>query len=113
MASAREMTEERKAHNEVLFRQANEAVRTVQKDLGIPEGRMPFICECEDEACRTIVRLRQADYERIRAGARRFLIAPGHECGGSFVEKHDAYCVVEKDGVAGAIAAATDPRRSG
>ena len=104
-------SEERKAHNEALFRQANESVRRVQEELGMPEGLMPFICECEDEACRAVVRMTQAEYEAIRAHARRFLIVKGHAAtGGHFVEKHAHYCVVEKDGVAGAIAEATNPR---
>jgi hypothetical protein len=110
VASKERMTEERKARNEVIFRDANESVRAVQEDLGLPEGRMPFICECEDAECRQIVRVLQADYERIRAHARRFLIAPGHEPAGRFVEQHHDYGVVEKDGIAGQIAEATDPR---
>jgi hypothetical protein len=105
-------TEERKAHNEALFRAANESVRAVQADLGLPAGRpMPFICECDDPRCKTIVRLTQADYEAIRAHARRFLVAPGHEGDGNLVARCGDYDVVEKSGIAGAIAEATNPRK--
>jgi hypothetical protein len=104
------MPDERSAYNEALFRDANESVRAVQRDLGLAEGRMPFICECDIPECRQIVRVLPTDYERIRRHARRFLVAPGHDPGGHFVEHYDDYCVVEKDGIAGEIAEATDPR---
>jgi hypothetical protein len=105
-------TEVRKAHNEALFREANESVRAVQADLGLHDGRpMPFICECGDTQCKTIVRITQADYEGIRAHARRFLVASGHERDGNLVAKHGDYDVVEKSGIAGEIAEATNPRK--
>jgi hypothetical protein len=111
MHEQRESVEARKAENEALFRDANEAVRSVQDELGMPEGRMPFICECDDPECRSIVRLTRAAYEGVRARARRFLIAPGHTSLGEPVERHPDYCVVEKTGVSAEIADATDPRR--
>jgi hypothetical protein len=109
----REQTSEeaRKAHNEALFRDANESVRAVQQDLGIPDGPMPFICECDDPACRTIVRLTPAAYEAIRADATHFFIAPNHPTDGETVEERPAYTVVEKTGIAAEIALDTDPRK--
>jgi hypothetical protein len=105
-------TEARKAHNEALFREANESVRAVQADLGLQDGRpMPFICECDDPQCKTIVRLTQADYDAVRVHARRFLVAPGHEEDDNLVARYGDYDVVEKSGIAGEIAEATDPRR--
>ncbi len=105
-------TESRKAHNEALFRDANEAVRAVQEELGMPEGRMPFICECDDPECRSVIRMTQAAYEEMRANARRFVIAPGHTTVGDVVERHAGYCVVEKSGLSAEIAEDTDPRRN-
>jgi hypothetical protein len=105
-------TEVRKAHNEALFRDANESVRAAQADLGLHDGRpMPFICECDDPQCKTIVRVTQEDYDAIRAHARRFLVASGHEGDGDLVAKHRDYDVVEKSGIAGEIAEATNPRK--
>jgi hypothetical protein len=72
---------------------------------------MPFICECDDPECRSVIRLTQAAYEDVRADARRFLIAPGHTSLGDTVERHADYCIVEKSGVSARIADATDPRR--
>ncbi len=111
MAASQVKNDERRAQNEALFRDANEAVRAVQDDLGLTEGRMPFICECEDETCRTVVRISRADYERVHGHPARFLVSPGHDADtGNFVERHDDYCVVEKTGVAGEIASSRDPR---
>jgi hypothetical protein len=111
MHEKQETTESRKAHNEALFREANESVRSVQEDLGMPEGRMPFICECEDPECRSIVRMTQAAYEEMRGNARRFVIASGHPTQGEPVARQTGYCIVEKSGLAAEIAEATDPRK--
>jgi hypothetical protein len=113
MHEKQETTESRKAHNEALFRDANESVRSVQEELGMPEGRMPFICECEDPECRTIVRMTQGAYESVRENALHFVIAPGHPSLGEQVMQHDGYCVVEKSGLSAEIAEATDPRKEG
>ncbi|MDX6471749.1 MAG: hypothetical protein QOK22_565 [Gaiellaceae bacterium] len=106
-----QLTEERRAQNEAVFRDANETLRAVQDDLGMPEGRMPFICECDDPDCRSIIRITQTAYENVRASPRRFVIAPGHTTLGDPVEHHVEYWVVEKSGLSGEIADETDPRR--
>jgi hypothetical protein len=111
MHEKQETAESRKAHNEALFRDANEAVRSVQEDLGMPEGRMPFICECDDPECRSVIRMTQAAYEEMRANARRFVIASGHSSLGDVVERHSDHCIVEKTGLSAEIARATDPRK--
>ena len=104
--------EERKARNETIFRRANEEVRRVQEELELPEGRLHFICECEDERCATIIRLTQSEYERVRADPTHFALAPGHPTStGRVVERHDGYSVGEKLGKAAEIARATDPRQ--
>ena len=77
----------------------------------MPEGRMPFICECDDPECRSVMRLTQAAYEEVRADPRRFLIAPAHPSVGDMVESHLEYCVVEKSGLSAEIAEETNPRR--
>src|ERR1700710_3069525 len=104
MAEKQETMEARKAHNEALFRDANESVRAVQEDLGIPEGRMPFLCECDDPECRSVIRMTQAAYEEMRSDPHRFVIAPGHPSTGDVVDQHPDYCVVEKSGLAAEIA---------
>jgi hypothetical protein len=103
--------DERKARNEALFREVNEQIRQVQRELELPDRPMPFICECDDVACRTIVRLTAAEYERIRSDSRRFLVSTGHSTEGRIVEHCDGYVVSEKRGIAGEIAESTDGRR--
>ena len=107
-----EASEQRKARNETLFRDANESVRDVQEDLGITGGLMPFLCECEEPTCRGIIKVAQSDYEAVRAHPRHFLLVPGHEGHGErVVEEHSSYFIVEKFGLSGEIAEATDPRK--
>jgi hypothetical protein len=104
-------SEERKAKNEAVFRDANEAIRREQVQLGLERGSMPFVCECEDETCRTVILLEPAAYEAARADPRTFLIASGHpSSGGELLEEHEGYCLVKKTGVSAAVAEATNPR---
>jgi hypothetical protein len=103
--------EERKARNETIFRSANEEVRRAQEELELPDGRLPFICECEDHTCTQIVRLTADEYERIRAEPTLFVLAPGHPTTtGRVAEQHDEFWVGEKVGEAAGIAKASDPR---
>ena len=107
-----QMSDERKAKNESVFRDANEDIRDVQERLDLPEGRMPFICECEDEACRAVVQLTPRQYEEVRASPVRFLIADGHAAGeqASVVARGDGWCAIDKGGEGAEVARATDPR---
>jgi hypothetical protein len=59
-----------------------------------------------------MIELPLAEYERVRAHPRRFLVAPDHEIPEAeiVVESHEDYTVVEKRGEAGKVAEATDPR---
>lgn len=101
----------RKAHNEAIFRDANEEIEAVRDQLTEVQGKTPYLCECEDRDCREIVRLDVGEYEAIRAHPTRFLIARGHpSSGGPVVEDHGAYVVVDKEGIARQIAVETDPR---
>jgi hypothetical protein len=94
-----------------MFRDVNEAVRSGRwpGEEGAP---VAYRCECARLGCNKLIELRAAEYERIRAHPRRFLIAPGHEVPGAetVVETHDSYIVVEKVDEAGELAEATDPR---
>ena len=103
-------SEERAAKNEISFREANERLGEKRVELDA-EGRTPFLCECSDPRCTELVRLTLAEYERVRSNPRWFLVAAGHDPGASrTTEEHGAYEIVEKTGVAGAIAEEQDPR---
>jgi|SRR5579875_3445621 len=103
--------QERMARNESLFREANEAIAR-----GLWPGeegrRVPFRCECARLDCRVAVELTVRDYEAVRAHPRRFIVAPGHVFPEieAVVEPAAEHLVVEKQGEAGAVAEATDPR---
>jgi hypothetical protein len=103
----------RKAQNEAIFRDANEEIEAVRNRLSLIDGRTPFFCECEDPACREIVRLDLAEYEAVRASPTTFVLAPGHpHSGGRVLVEKPTYLVVEKVGPAARVARDTDPRGS-
>jgi hypothetical protein len=104
----------RRAANEATFRAANEQIKQSAENLNLAALPVPFICECEDERCATIIRLTQSEYERVRANPTYFVLAPDHPTStGRIVERHDGYVVGEKLGQAAEIARATDPRQPG
>jgi hypothetical protein len=99
--------EERAARNEALFREVNEQVRRVAQ----PAYSAGFVCECSQDTCAERVQVPLSVYEAVRSDPRRFILLPGHE--NQFervVERADGFLIVEKEGVAGRIAEANDPR---
>ena len=93
--------EERLAHNEAIFRAANEAI--AQNSSERDELRT-FICECGDAGCMDSIQLTYGDYESVRSHPRHFALLAGHELeGDAVVAKHDGYTLVEKVGDAAAV----------
>jgi len=75
--------------------EANERIRATQVELGIDSGNLlPFLCECDDTACRSVIRLNATAYGEVRA-AGRFVVAETHSGGGRVVSSGDGYAVVE------------------
>jgi hypothetical protein len=70
------MNHEQQARIESAFREVNEAIARTAGSIGADGA--DFICECADPTCAARVSVSLADYEEIRAGSMRFLIAPGH-----------------------------------
>ena len=106
-----ESFEQRVGLNEATFRAVNEGIARAEGEPGDPE-RVGFRCECARLGCTTILEIRSAEYEAVRAHGRRFIVAPGHVVAETerVVASHGSYEVVEKHGEAGRLAAATDPR---
>jgi hypothetical protein len=107
--------QERRARNEVLFREVNERVEEVSSQLsGDEEGSTltGFVCECSTENCTELIEITNAQYEAVRSDPRRFLVFPGHEVltVEQVVERHPGFLVVEKFGEAGELAIESDPR---
>jgi hypothetical protein len=101
---------ERAARNEARFREANEQIHGKVIELELAERTNPYLCECEEERCTTIVLLTSQEYEEVRSGARCFLVAPGHESPPDrVVAEHDRFTVVEKTGKEGRLVEESAP----
>jgi hypothetical protein len=107
--------EEKKGHNEAVFRDANETLeqradQIVEGDQGTP---VPFLCECTRLDCTKVALLTLAEYEHVRAHGNRGFVIPGHEDTAveRIVEEHAGYLITEKFGTAGEIVRESDPRR--
>jgi hypothetical protein len=100
--------------NEAVFREVNEQIESLNRGFEAVGGNtMTVVCECADLACAQQLVVRLDDYERIRADATLFIIAPEHEQPDveRVVEEASGYHVVRKlPGVASGVARATDPR---
>ena len=99
--------------NESIFRQVNEQIESLNRDLGGESRTMTAICECANGDCTDRLEISVTDYEKVRADARRYIVVPGHEVPEfeSIVDRGDGYDVVEKrEGAPAALARETDPR---
>jgi hypothetical protein len=100
---------ERIAHNEALFRQANDRIAGVvmEQDRRI-DDELPFLCECHRIGCTQILRLTLPAYQRVRTNRRLFICAPGHAPAADeserVVEEGPGYVVAEKYGPVGELA---------
>jgi hypothetical protein len=92
------MEEEQLARIESAFREVNEAIAKTADRFGSEDA--DFICECADPGCSERLTLPLEDYEEVREGAARFIVAAGHEYPSieRVVEGHGDYEVVEKFG---------------
>ena len=99
--------------NESIFRQVNEQIESLNRDLGTGGASLTVICECADGECTERVEIQISAYERARADPRCYIIVSGHELPEyeAVVESGNGYDVVRKrDGAAAALAEETDPR---
>ena len=105
---------EQAAKNESTFRAANEQIEGKSRELHFGEReRTPYLCECEEERCTTVIRLTREEYESVRAHPRHFALAVGHESPQDRVmERRERFTLVLKTGEEGRLVEAGDPRRS-
>ncbi|HEU5245011.1 MAG TPA: hypothetical protein VFU33_11470 [Gaiellaceae bacterium] len=99
--------------NESIFRQVNEQIESLNRDFGAEDRTISVICECANGDCTDRLEISVAEYERVRADARRYVVVPGHGLPKfeSVVESRGEYDVVEKrEGPAAELAEETDPR---
>jgi hypothetical protein len=81
---------------ESIFRNVNERIAETAERFDSDSA--DFVCECDERSCTNRVGAPLHTYERVRANATRFLLAPGHENERveRIVERHTRYSVVEK-----------------
>ena len=112
--SAMEAPKERKAKNEAAFRIANEELEPARRDAAgdDEEALLPFLCECSNARCTTVVGLTRAQYENVRSVPTWSLAVAGHEDSAveRVVQRNERFVITEKFGEAGRVAADTDPR---
>ena len=98
--------EQRAARNEALFREVNENIARLERRFGGSAPAPAFICECASELCTEHVLVDEETYRRVREHPRRFIVLPGHvyQTVEVVVEERDGYVIVEKTGMAGAVA---------
>ena len=98
------------ARTQSLFREVNERIEGIGKDLRI-EGEV--LCECAQRDCTKTLPLTLEEYEAVRRIPTHFFVAPGHDVPqiDRVVEENERYAVVEKFGEGGKAAVRLDPRR--
>jgi hypothetical protein len=94
------------AQNEAIWRAINEL------DPPDPGRSEDIFCECGHSRCPARLRVDHTTYERVRTVSEHFFVSPGHQVQDveAVVEQHDGFLVVEKEGLAGAVARDTNPR---
>jgi hypothetical protein len=106
-----DIRERRAAENENLFRRVNERVEELSRGL----DELSLVCECARPDCvERLPAVSTAAYEAVRSNPDWFFVARGHGLREleTIVEEHDGYLVVAKQGAAGEVARADDPRSS-
>jgi hypothetical protein len=106
---------ERVARNDAAFRDANEHIRAAAASMNRDDFELlPFLCECAEERCTTVIQLTLGEYESVRDHSTQFVYAKGHEVNGlgwvRVLDEFDRYTVVEKIGEAAQIVEELDPR---
>jgi hypothetical protein len=102
---------DRVARNEAMFRDINERVADLSREVD-RYARTDFLCECGNSECMEVVPLTLIEYEMVRTNPTHFVLRPGHESQGfeTIVEETDRFVVVEKHASESATALDSDPR---
>ncbi|MDQ2911197.1 MAG: hypothetical protein M3R39_09315 [Actinomycetota bacterium] len=80
--------------NRSLFREVNERIREVNEAFGLGPSSYELVCECAHCDCMQRLQIPGEVYEKVRATADRYLVAPGHERGDRIVTGAGDYSVV-------------------
>jgi hypothetical protein len=101
----------RAARNEALFRAVNDEMRELNEGLAAITDEYAIVCECADGGCTESLLIRRLDYYAVRENPRRFIVLRDHVVGDveQVVSGLDGYVVVEKIGLAAAVAEEAEP----
>ena len=100
------LSQVRAAKNEALFRSVND--RILELGESFPKGDLiEIVCECSDQNCLVKLEATAEEYRSVRADPTWFIAVAGHVDPAieRVVEDRGRYLVVEKLGIAGAVAA--------
>jgi hypothetical protein len=104
--------QERVAKNEASHRELNEQIQQSYESHP-DDAYMDIVCECGIAGCEVFLKVTKAEYEDVRADARKFILFRDHIVPDvdDIVLETDRFVVVAKrDGAATEIATGTDPR---
>ena len=102
---------EQAAETACAFREANEQLEAKADELGLGARGTPYLCECDDPRCTTVISLTRAEYEEVRGHPTRFAMVSGHQqADAHLVHEGPRFAVIEKIGEEGRLVAARDPR---
>jgi hypothetical protein len=83
--------------NQRRFRLANERIDEARAELGFDGERIPFLCECPDVGCTSVVPLSADEYAAIRSDDLYVLLEAHLPPGEEAVSRHEGYVVARKD----------------
>jgi hypothetical protein len=105
---------EEEVENETRSREINERIdESNEAEAGTAD---PFVCECSDGSCTSMIDLTHLEYEEVRAYGTHFAIATDHESPDLdlMVSERSGFAIIRKlPGLPARIANASDPRRVG
>jgi hypothetical protein len=84
--------------NQRRFRLANERIDQARAELGFDGERIPFLCECPDAGCTSVVPLTAEEYGAVRSGDDQYVLLEAHlPEDEEALERHDGYVVARKE----------------
>jgi hypothetical protein len=104
--------EGRVTRNEVRARELNERIQESYESHPV-DAQTDILCECGIEDCDVFIRITKAEYEDVRADARKFIIERDHlvpDIEDVLFETDRFIVVAKREGAPAAVAIATDPR---
>jgi hypothetical protein len=105
--------ERRIGENEVLLREVNERLESLNAAFNTMSERVSIVCECGRADCLERISMPLAEYEALRADPTTFAAVPGHEFPEveTVVAEREGYTVVRKRaGAPAELAVEEDPR---